>query len=64
MYACKCGLRWVSRHDRKTNNKEFIRCLCGRRIIAWNGTFVYTLDKGTAAPSHGTSQMRLPPLKM
>jgi len=63
MYTCRCGLRWVSLHDRETYRRH-IPCLCGRTIIAWEGTFFHRVNKLAEEPGHITSRIRLPTVKM
>jgi hypothetical protein len=46
MKKCKCGLTWeLTQHDVEVNYRGLIRCLCGRPLMAWEGSFFYTVKR-------------------
>ena len=45
MEKCKCGLTWeLSKHDVVVSYRGLIRCLCERPLMAWDGSFFYTVE--------------------
>jgi hypothetical protein len=45
MEKCKGGLTWeLTRHDVAVSYRGLIRCLCERPLMAWDGSFFYTVE--------------------
>ena len=48
MEQCKCGLTWeLTRHDVEVSYRGLIRCLCERPLMAWDGSFFYTIKRAS-----------------
>jgi hypothetical protein len=46
MEKCKCGLAWeLTQHNVEVSYRGLIRCLCERPLMAWDGSFFYTVKR-------------------
>ena len=46
MEKCKCGIAWeLTRHNVEVSYRGLIRCLCERPLMAWDGSYYYTIKR-------------------